>query len=73
MGFDIQEFAPETQSTLHNTRLMSTRHCILRELGMCKKQGKTKNFKEPFYLRNNEITLQINFDCQRCGMDIFQK
>ena len=73
MGFDIQELAPETQSSLHNTRLMSTRHCILRELGMCKKLGKTKHLKEPFYLRSNEITLQINFDCQRCGMDIFQK
>ena len=73
MGFDIKQYAPETQKSLTDTRLMTTRHCILRELGMCKKLGKTKQFKEPFYLKNSEISLQIKFDCTRCGMSIFAK
>ena len=73
MGFDIKQYAPETQKSLTDTRLMTTRHCILRELGMCKKLGKTKQFKEPFYLKNSEISLQIEIDCTRCGMSIFAK
>ncbi len=73
MGFNIPELAPETQSSMYNTRLMTTRHCILRELGMCKKTRKAIDFNEPFYLKNSEITLQLNFDCKRCGMDIYQK
>ncbi len=72
MGFDISENAPETLSTMENVRLMTTRHCILRELGKCKKLGNIQGFKEPFYLKNADIELRLDFDCKRCGMNIFQ-
>lgn len=71
MGFDISASAPETLSDFGNLRVMTTRHCILRELGMCKKINPPKNFKEPFFLTNESARLRIKFDCLRCGMDLF--
>ncbi len=70
MGFDISEYAPENLPTMQGVRVMNTRHCILRELDLCKKNGGTKKFKEPFYLKNSECSLQLNFDCSNCGMNI---
>ena len=67
MGFSARDYAPETQTSLKGERVMTTRHCILRELGMCKKINPPKNFKEPFYLENNSIRLQINFNCPHCS------
>ena len=67
MGFPARDYAPETQTSLKGERVMTTRHCILRELGMCKKTNPPKNFKEPFYLENNSVRLRINFDCPHCS------
>ena len=71
MGFDIDEFAPETSNALQGLRVMTTRHCILREKNLCKKQGKFKGVSEPLYLQNSDARLRLQFDCTRCGMDIF--
>lgn len=71
MGFDVEEFAPETNNVLSGLRVMTTRHCILRELNLCKKLGKFKNATEPLYLENSDARLRLHFDCKRCGMDIF--
>ncbi len=71
-GIKISEFAAENfpMSKLRGKRVMTTKHCILRELGLCKKLN-GKKFKEPFYLKNGDTTLQLHFDCIRCGMDIY--
>lgn len=70
MGFEISESAPETRRDFSGLRAMITRHCILRELGMCKKTNPPKNFKEPFRLSDGRISLEVKFDCARCGMTL---
>lgn len=70
-GFEISEYAPEAAESLEGERVMTTRHCVLRELGMCKKTNPPNGFKEPFYLANGRTKLRLKFDCSRCGMDIF--
>ncbi len=71
-GIEISELAAESRppSELQGKRVMQTKHCILRELGMCKKENK---IKEPLFLKNDSTTLQLQFDCALCGMNIILK
>lgn len=46
--------------------VMTTRHCILREMGMCKKEG-TK-IAEPLTIRSGNNTFTLDFDCRACEM-----
>ena len=65
--------------------LMTTRHCILRELGLCKKKNKNPNkesnknqkekltqvsFSEPLMLINDEMKFSLRFNCDRCEMEV---
>ncbi len=70
-GIDISEFAFESGKDMQGKRAMTTLHCVLRELGLCKRENPPKNFIEPFYLENSSARLRLSFDCKRCGMDIF--
>lgn len=49
--------------------VMTTRHCILRELGMCKKTRRP-NFVEPLYLTGGGNRFSLRFDCKRCEMEV---
>ncbi len=75
MGFKISEYAPESGKTdMRGKPVMTTKHCILRELDMCKKENrKPENFSEPMYLKSGNIKLRLKFDCARCGMDIYKE
>lgn len=75
MGFEILEYAPESGKTdMRGKPVMATKHCILRELGMCKKENKMpENFTEPLCLRSGNLKLRLKFDCARCGMDIYKE
>lgn len=72
-GVKIEEPALECEEAkLSGKELMRTKHCILRELGMCKKNGSfPKDLKEPLILKNGETSLKIRFNCGSCGMSIF--
>lgn len=49
--------------------VMTTRHCILRELGMCKKEeGNPKEIRFPLYLNHSRGKYQLDFDCKACEM-----
>ncbi len=48
------------------TILMTTRHCILRELGLCKKEG--HRLQEPLRLVNVNHSFILRFDCNNCEM-----
>jgi putative protease len=50
--------------------LMFCKHCLKFSLGMCPKNGKNKQFKEPFYLVSGNNRLKLIFDCQVCEMKI---
>lgn len=53
------------------TVLMTTRYCIRRELGMCKKICRNDNIREPLFLKSqNGVEMQIEFDCANCEMKL---
>lgn len=62
--------APESGLDMHSRRVMRTVHCVLRELGLCKKKTKTP-FLEPLYLANDSAKLRLEFTCKDCGMNVF--
>ena len=61
-GFEVK--APE------NVPLMYTKHCIKYEMGWCPREGNQPDFKEPLFLRNNDQSYQLRFDCKKCEMQI---
>lgn len=70
-GASVSEFACEIERPdMRGKRVMTTKHCILRELGMCKKTS-GKKLEEPLFLVNDSAELRLRFDCNRCGMEIF--
>jgi 23S rRNA 5-hydroxycytidine C2501 synthase len=50
--------------------LMYCKHCIKFSMGWCPKSGYKATFNEPLYLRNNDQTYQLTFDCKACEMHI---
>lgn len=54
-------------------RVMTTRHCILRELGKCLKTNPsaTKNIHFPLTLTSGDIRMTAEFDCSACEMHLF--
>lgn len=70
-GINIVEPAPESSPNLDKSlQLMKTRHCILRELGMCKKEGNfPKTIKEPIFLESSAIRLRVALGCSSPNTD----
>lgn len=54
--------------------VMTTRYCLRRELGCCKKNIKDKNLnsrlKEPLTITSGANTFRLDFDCARCEMNV---
>ena len=49
--------------------LMTTRYCLLREMGQCRKTGGCPGkFNELLFLQSGNIRLRVEFDCKRCEM-----
>jgi len=56
------------------TMVMTTRYCIRRELGKCLLTPQGKQWPDgPLYLTSGNIRLRVEFDCKRCGMNIYNK
>lgn len=51
-------------------RLMTTRHCILRELNMCKKEKGLGRYSEPLSLNSGKDNFTLEFNCQDCEMHL---
>lgn len=51
-------------------RVMTTRHCILRELGMCKKENRNSKVSEPLQLSSGRNTFTLEFNCRDCEMHL---
>ena len=50
--------------------LMRSKYCIRHELGICPRQGKRTDIREPLFLVNNGRRLQLAFDCKACEMSV---
>lgn len=52
-------------------RVMTTRHCILRDLGCClKREGGEGKIKMPLSIENGNLKYRLDFDCGRCEMHL---
>lgn len=50
--------------------VMTTRYCILRELGWCRAGNGAPTLREPLYLVHGEQRYRLRFDCAHCGMQV---
>ena len=54
--------------------LMTTKYCLLYEMGKCKKENKKKGFfSEPLFLRHAYGRMRIEFDCRACEMRLYKE
>ncbi|MDR3218660.1 MAG: U32 family peptidase [Dysgonamonadaceae bacterium] len=54
-----------------NVPLMFTKHCILYQSGRCKKDVHAlRDYKEPLYLLSGKNRLVLQFDCNKCEMQV---
>ena len=74
-GVESVEPAFETMNAFENKIVMTTKHCIRYQLDACPvHQKSTKRFDEPIYLKDNNHTYRLQFDCNLCLMNvIFEK
>lgn len=56
------------RSKAKGRKIMTTRHCILRELGLCLKDG--KKLQLPLTLESGNFKFQPVFDCSSCEMHL---
>ncbi len=53
--------------------VMTSRHCILREMGKCRKLNPDTSLKYPLFLHNDKLKFQLDFDCERCEMKVLDQ
>lgn len=70
-GVSNIEEAFELQKNHKDQILMTTRYCIKYELGHCpKEKNHTNNLNEPLYLVDKNRKYRLQFDCQKCLMNV---
>ena len=62
------EASTSTKKQAH--RLMTTRHCILRELGLCKKEKGLGKYSEPLSIKSGRDKFTLEFNCRDCEMHL---
>lgn len=72
-GVEKIEPAMETGHRPEGDVLMTTRHCILREMGLCLKQGGSRRVKLPLTLSGVNLDFGLRFDCVRCEMQLTRR
>lgn len=66
----IEVSVPKEKASI---RVMTTRHCILREIGMCKKEKGLGNFSEPLTLSSGKTAFTLRFNCRDCEMNVLSR
>lgn len=69
----VENIEPAMETRKHpvgkGTVVMTTRHCVLRELGMCLKKRGT-HIMQPLSLDNGQLRYRLRFDCAKCEMQV---
>ncbi len=58
------------ESIPSGTRVMTTRYCIRRELGMCHRTPGGKKCTDPLVLHTGSYRFGLDFDCSECRMHV---
>lgn len=71
IGFPVSEPAPELSGDdMAGKAVMRTRHCVLREMGLCLKKTPEMRGRLPIFLESDQAELELRFDCRRCEMEV---
>lgn len=63
--------AIETSKTVADgTTVMTTRYCLRRECGYCRKTPHGKNWPDDLFLISGPVKLKVEFDCAACRMHL---
>lgn len=52
-----------------STVVMTTRHCVLREIGLCKRLA-GRHIKEPLVISSGNRNFRLHFNCADCEMEV---
>ncbi|MCH5240835.1 MAG: U32 family peptidase [Muribaculaceae bacterium] len=67
----IEKAAEISQNLNKGDVVMTTRYCLLRELGICKKEKKkSEQVRFPLYLKYDGGKFRLDFDCKNCEMKV---
>lgn len=71
----VQKIEPAMEIGINTThdRLMTTRHCILREQGKCLKNNNSGKIRLPLSLTGGNMRFGLAFDCVRCEMHVLRR
>ncbi|MCQ2263674.1 MAG: U32 family peptidase [Bacteroidales bacterium] len=58
------------KQTVPSAVLMTCKHCIRFTLGFCSKSKREMPFREPLYLQTESYRFRLEFDCQKCEMNV---
>ncbi len=71
-GVKIKEYALETQSERQDIELMRSKNCLRYNLGECLQRNRlSKGFEGDLFLRDNNHTYRLEFDCSKCEMSLW--
>lgn len=69
---NIEEAIETSGSAPDDTRVMTTRYCIRRELGRCLRTPDGKQWKGPLTIVDASGTaMRVEFDCTECAMNLY--
>ena len=72
-GATVMEHALEvlpSDAVRRGREVMTTRYCIRRELGACRRDNHARHLPDRLYLRTGNTLLAVNCDCAACQMHI---
>lgn len=72
-GTVVNEWAYERQTDYHGCTVMTTRHCILHQLGMCLKRNPKNRQLLPMHLEHGRDVYELAFNCGQCEMVVIKK
>ena len=67
---DIEPSAEASRKSLMGCRVMTSRHCILRQAGLCPRAN--KHARPPYTIDNGSNRFRIETDCNRCEMSLIK-
>ena len=74
-GADVKEWGLERSHDYKGKALMTTRYCLRYELKQCLKHrcnnDVADDYKGTLFLKNQNHTFRLAFDCEKCQMQIF--
>lgn len=72
MGVRVCESAVEINPNKRNHELMRSKNCLRFNLGQCLRRDKlSKGFEGDLFLRDNQHTYRLSFDCSNCMMSVW--